>query len=167
MTESARLSPEEAAAVLERSRPIPTLRGTSPVEAVDLEGEGLDGFHVNRPLGTAALLLLFLSADCVGCDELFNAAATPPLLGIDDGDVLIVVREGDGIVERSLGAEVLISPSAFSDYRVQGTPFFSLVVPGRTTVATEGVAWGASGVKDAVERALHGDFRVDVPRLEG
>lgn len=166
MTDKARLSPQEAAAVLGRSRPLPTQRGASPVAVKDLVGEHLDGTSATYRVGGGITLLLFLAADCMGCEELFEAATTPSLLGIEEGDVLIVVRRREGIVAHKEPAGILVSPDGFVDYRVDGTPFFSLIVPDMPTVATEGVAWGAQGVKDAVGRALAGSFGVDVPRLD-
>lgn len=168
MTPGDRLSPEEAAVVLGRAQPLPTLRGASPVKVVPLRGTGLDGAAVTWSSPSEPLLLLFLSIECMGCDELFSAAAMPESLGIDEGEVVVIVREDSGAPLRSRAADanLLISPDAFADYRVDGTPFFSLVLPGLATVATEGVAWGAAGVADLVRRALGGGAVVDVPRLD-
>ena len=169
MSDEGRLSPAEAAEVLKRSQPIPVERGSSPVSVAAIEGTTLAGeptmrlvLPIDRPT-----LLLFLSATCGGCADLF--AAAQPSATIFDGealDVLIVLRDDDPMLaDLVAGAHHVVAPSAWSTYRVSGAPFFSLVLPGLSTVATEGVAWGAEAVAECVSRALGGDLDVDVPRL--
>jgi hypothetical protein len=133
-----------------------------------VRGTDVAGHDVVIEVGDAPILLLFLSLDCQGCDELFAAASAPTSLGLDRGRAVVVVSAGDcGKLAGKLGgAPHVLSPAAFSSYRVAGTPFFSLLVPGLATVATEGVAWGVAGVAETVQRALAGDPHVEVPRLD-
>ena len=172
MSPEGRLSPAEAAEVLRRSQPIAVERGSSPVPVAGIVGTDLGG----TPTSALALpvehptLLLFLSADCGGCADLF-AAAQPSADVFDHGAVRVVVvlrdEEDPGLRGLVGGSDHVVASTAWSAYRVQGAPFFSLVVPGLSTVATEGVAWGAAAVADHVSRALAGDLTVEVPRLEG
>ena len=172
MSPEGRLSLAEAAEVLRRSQPIPVERGSSPVEVAEIEGATLEGMAtlaLALPVERATLLL-FLSASCGGCADLFGAAQPPAaVFGGDTVDVVVVLRDDTdpGLVDLVGEAPHVGAPSAWTTYRVDGAPFFSLVLPGLATVATEGVAWGAEAVADSVERALGGDLESDVPRLTG
>jgi len=172
VSDEGRLSPAEAAEVLRRARPIPVERGASPVVPCDLVGVDLAGAPVSLHGAPAVepLLLLFVSATCDGCLDLFAAAQRPTgaLVGIG-ARVVLVLRSGDDpALDALVGtAEAVVSPQAWTDYRVDGAPFYSLVLPDRSTVATEGVAWGPEEVARSVVRGLAGELAVDVPRLEG
>jgi hypothetical protein len=138
----------------------------SAIEGVDLSGERANGLELPVPRPT---LLLFLSAGCGGCVDLF--AATQPSAGTLaslDAEVLIVLRDASdpGLSELVGSASHVVAPQAWSAYRVDGAPFFSLLLPGLDVVGTEGVAWGAEAVAESVVRAMRGDLTVEVPRLE-
>ncbi|MEI8405829.1 MAG: hypothetical protein WCG96_11205 [Actinomycetes bacterium] len=176
MSSEGRLSPAEAAEVLRRSRPIPTDRGASPVPVSAITGRRLSGGSASVPsvpvLSVPVLaptLLLFLSATCGGCLDLFAAAQPGSGELAETGvRVVVIVRQADPALFDLIGdAEAAVSPDAWTQYQVSGPPFFSLVLPGRSSVAIEGVAWGAEAVALSVVRALGGDFALEVPRLEG
>lgn len=157
MTEPGRLTAAEAAEVLRRSAPIPLQRSGAPAVTC-LEASDLDGRAAIVTLPAAhPVLLLFLSPTCLGCEDLFAAALSPSMLGLEEGEVLVVLRAMPEPAERVLvGASALVAPEAWGAYGVTGPPFFSLVLPASASVATEGVAWGAESVADAVRQALAG-----------
>ena len=171
MSSEGRLSPAEAAEVLRRSQPIPTDRGASPVPVSAITGRRLSGGSasvLSVPV-VEPTLLLFLSATCGGCLDLFAAAQPGSGELAETGvRVVVIVRQADPALFDLIGdAEAAASPDAWTQYQVSGPPFFSLVLPGRSSVAIEGVAWGAEAVALSVARALGGDFALEVPRLEG
>lgn len=108
-----------------------------------------------------SLLLLFLSEDCDGCRPFWPVLGDPESLGLDRGDrVLAVTRPAPHEDPAALGALVpgdaartlvVLSQTAWSDYRVQGPPFFALVDHGH--VVSEGVAWSVGYVAEHVRRA--------------
>jgi len=172
VTGGQRLSADQAKAILGRATPVPVNRGASPIPVVDITGTDLVGMSksVNLIGAERSTLLLFLSASCHGCLDLFAASQEPSSLGVSTGtDLRIVLRSSDGRESSTLvgGAEAIVSDQAWDSYRVTGPPFFSFIVPGCLTVATEGVAWGAQSVCDAVNAALGGDYVVENPRLDG
>jgi hypothetical protein len=114
------------------------------------------------------LLLLFLAADCQGCEDLFDALACGERFGLDGPDeLLVVMRADDPSLRGRLGAtRSIVAPGAFASYRVSGPPFFSLVDPAFETVATEGVAWGVASVSDALAAAISDSPAVELPRLD-
>jgi hypothetical protein len=99
----------------------------------------------------APVLLLFLSAGCLGCRDLWEGLGELHA-GLGDACRLAVVTKspGDedpeaiaalaGETPAEFGIAVVMSTSAYRDYRVGGPPF--LVVSGGGSVLTEGVAWG-------------------------
>ena len=155
--------------------PIPTFRGSPSTVASDLVG--VDPWDRRSTIVVIGVrhwtLLLFLSAHCDGCMDIWGALSGPP----DDWPAVEGVRPV--VVARDLGAgtqedlrrlstpgvPLLISDSAFGDYRVHGAPFFALVDGPGGRVATEGVAWGAQSVAESVARARAGKGGPDVPRL--
>ncbi len=145
---------------LRRLRPIPTYRdhpATSPVdiEGVDLTGAALHVPIVGRPEPT---LLLFLSAGCLGCQDLWDG--TDELRGsIPEGVRMVIVAKGpeheDAGAIASLappGTRTVMSSQAYRDYRVGGPPFLVLVTGDE--VLTEGVAWGVEETARATRHAL-------------
>jgi hypothetical protein len=166
-----RLSEAEAAEVLARAQVIPASRGASPtktsaVAAHDLAGQPslLGPSDVNR------VLLIFVTTSCDGCRELFGAADDPGAFGLEAHDELVFVardhEDADALSVLVGGARALRSTAAFSAYRVSGAPFFALLDPAFSTVATEGVAWGVEPVRRAVVAARAGAPGLDVPRLD-
>jgi hypothetical protein len=160
---------EPPADILRRLRPIPTDRRRGP--ACDLEGVDPTGAQVSvEILGAAApVLLLFLSAACVGCQDLWDGLSEFRV-GLPEACRLAVVTRSPGDEDGSAvltlarsateappgGADspipVVMSTVAYRDYRVDGPPFYAVVGP--ATVLGEGVAWGVEATLRAVRAAL-------------
>ena len=148
---------------LGRLESVPTRRPPTAPLAADLVGVDLSGTSQWVALATdgGTALLLFLSADCDGCQPFWPALADPQVLGLEHEDAVVVVarpspREDPAAVRALVPAgvgrpTVVLSLAAWSDYRVQGPPFFALVHAGR--VATEGVAWSVEYVAEHVREA--------------
>jgi hypothetical protein len=153
-------TPEE---ILRRLRPIPTYRDHPATSPSNIEGVGPDGSAVTlRVLESAEpVLLLFLSADCLGCHDLWQG--TPELgRSLPEGVRTIIVTRGPeheeaGTIAALAPGDVttVMSSSAYNDYRVGGAPF--LVVVKGSVVLTEGVAWGIAETVRATRQALEGD----------
>ena len=152
---------EPPADILRRLRPIPTTVGPPTTKPRDVLGVAPDGRAVRIDvLGAAApVLLLFLSADCIGCQDLWAglsalraglgrdarlAVVTKAPPAEDPGTVADLASDESG----RLRAPVVMSEHAFSDYRA-GAPFLALATP--AGVLAEGVAWG---VEDTLRTAL-------------
>jgi hypothetical protein len=153
---------EPPAEILRRLRPIPTSPGPPTTTPRDVVGVGPDGAACRIEVGEAAapVLLLFLSAACLGCRDLWDglpALAT----GLAGAARLAVVTRSQGeedpaaIVALAAGApagvDLVMSSPAFRHYRVSGPPF--LVVAAADAVRTESVAWG---VEQTLRIALAG-----------
>jgi hypothetical protein len=144
---------EPPAEILRRLRPIPTYTGQPATRPHDVVGVATDGAPRTIALAETAapFLLLFLSADCDGCRDLW--AALPALeAGLEGRARLVVLTKSPGsedpaavaalagaALERP-GIELIMSGAAFAEYRA-AAPFF--VVVDSQSVRTEGVAWGA------------------------
>ncbi|HEY1830442.1 MAG TPA: hypothetical protein VGG38_09380 [Acidimicrobiales bacterium] len=156
------MNEQPPAELLRRLKPIPTYGEhpvTSPhdVVGVDPSGAPLTIGILGR---TAPVLLLFLSAGCLGCADLWGGLdvirhALPPDVGLavvthDPG------REDAGAVaelgQSTQGVPLVMSTQAHLDYRVAGPPF--LVVSDGSRVRTEGVAWGIEETLRATRAAL-------------
>lgn len=147
------------AEILRRLRPIPTTSGPPTTVPRDVVGVAPDGTacRVEIEDASAPVLLLFLSAGCLGCRDLWEGLAALRT-GLGEAARLAVVTKspededaqaiaalaGDSV--QRLGVTVVMSAAAFRDYRVGGPPF--LVVAASDVVRTESVAWG-------VEQTLH------------
>lgn len=142
---------EPPAEILRRLRPIPTTVGPPTTRPRDVVGVRPDGSPclVEVVEAAAPVVLLFLSAACLGCRDLWEGL--PALeAGLGGAAGLAVVTKGPGEEDRAAiealasGAPgevaVVMSSPAFGDYRVAGPPF--LVVAGAGAVLTESVAWG-------------------------
>jgi hypothetical protein len=139
--------------ILRRARPIPTFVDRPSTVPHDVVGHTTDGHSVRVDVvGAAApVLLLFLSADCLGCADLWEGLGELQA-GLGGRARLAVVTRGPetedagalarlaGPPEARPGVDVVMSPEASRDFRVGGAPFFVVVAAGR--VVTEGVAWG-------------------------
>jgi hypothetical protein len=150
------------AEILRRARPIPTYRDHPATSPVDIEGVDPGGTPVHVPIvGNAEpvlLLLLFLSAGCLGCRDLWDGTeelrhALPERVRI------VIVAKGpeqeDAASIAALapeGVATVMSSQAYLDYRVGGPPF--LVVATGQEVLTEGVAWGIEETARAARQAL-------------
>jgi hypothetical protein len=150
------------AEILRRLRPIPTTPGPPTTVPRDVVGVSPDGTpcRVDVEEAAAPVLLLFLSAGCVGCRDLWDSLAVLRT-GLGDAARLAVVTRspGDedaeaiaalaGDAPRRFEVPVVMSAAAFRDYRVGGPPF--LVVAASDAVRTESVAWG---VEQTLQTAL-------------
>ena len=154
-------TPEE---ILRRLRPIPTYRDHPATSPRDIEGVGPDGSAATLHVMQSAepVLLLFLSADCLGCQDLWQG--TPELgRSLPQGVRTVIVTRGPeyedaGTIAALAPGDVttLMSSSAYDDYRVGGAPF--LVVVKDNVVRTEGVAWGIAETVRATRQALEGEL---------
>lgn len=144
---------EPPAEILSRLRPIPTTTGSPTTTPQDVVGVGPDGTLCRIDVVEAAVpvLLLFLSAGCLGCRDLWEGL-TDLHAGLDGAARLAVVTRTPGKedpaaiaaltagVPPALGIAVVMSSPAYRHYRVAGPPF--LVVAAADVVLTESVAWG-------------------------
>ena len=145
---------EPPADILRRLRPIPTYREHPTTAPRDVAGVGTDGrtpCRVDVVEAPAPVLLLFLSAGCLGCRDLWEGlrelaaglegtarlAVVTRSPGEEDPAAIAVLAGGPA--ERP-GVDVVMSSDAYRDYRVAGPPF--LVVADAERVRTESVAWG-------------------------
>jgi len=109
----------------------------------------------------APVLLLFLSAGCLGCRDLWEGLRELHA-GLAGAARLVVVTRGPGEesaeavgalagdAPRTDGIDLVMSSEAYRDYRVAGPPFLS--VAAADGVRTESVAWG---VEQTLQTALH------------
>lgn len=156
---------EPPADILRRLRPIPTDRRRGPV--YDLEGVDPSVAPLSLEIvGAAApILLLFLSAACVGCRDLWEGLSEfqadlprPCRLAVvtrspgdeDSSAVASLARSAAGAANGPV--PVVMSTDAYRDYRVDGPPFYA--VAGPDTVLGEGVAWGVDATLQAARAAL-------------
>jgi hypothetical protein len=155
------------AEILRRVRPIPTYRDHPATAPVDIEGVDLKGVPVHVPIVGSAdvgsaepVLLLFLSADCLGCRDLWDG--TEELRrSIPQGVRIVIVARGPEQEDAEAilplappGTPTVRSSQAYRDYRVGGPPFLVLVTA--SAVLTEGVAWGVEETARATRQALEG-----------
>ncbi len=143
---------EPPAEILSRLRPIPTYTdhpATRPHDVVGVDPGGAP-CRIDVVEAAAPVLLLFLSAGCLGCRDLWDGL-TDLHAGLDGAARLAVVtrspsEEDPDAIAALAGAApdgpvaVVMSTPAFRDYRVAGPPF--LVVAAARAVLTESVAWG-------------------------
>jgi hypothetical protein len=146
--------------ILRRARPIPTYRDHPATSPTDIEGVTPAGEVVTVGLTGSVIptLLLFLSATCMGCLDLWEGTAE---LGraLPEGVRIVIVTKGPDQVEAGAIAvlapadtPVVMSSDAFRHYRVGGPPFLVLIAGGE--VRTEGVAWGIGETARATREAL-------------
>jgi hypothetical protein len=152
-------TPEE---ILRRVQPIPTYRDHPATSPCDIEGVAPDGSVVAVGIAESLqpTLLLFLSADCLGCQELWHGTAELRRALPEHVRTVIVTRspahEDASAIARLAPADVatVMSSAAFDAYRVTGAPFMVVVEGGG--VRTEGVAWGVAETGRATLRAMDG-----------
>jgi hypothetical protein len=109
----------------------------------------------------APVLLLFLSAACLGCQDLWEGLG-PLQAGLSGAARLAVVTRSPGDEDASAiatlaagaprGVAVVMSNEAFGHYRVAGPPF--LVLAAAESVRAESVAWGVEQTLDIARAAL-------------
>ncbi len=151
-----------SAEFLARLRPIPTYRDHPATLPADIQGVDPSGGPIRvAVVGSAEpVLLLFLSAACLGCRDLWDGTAElhgslPP--GVS---VILVTRGPEEEDARAIaalapaGSVTVMSSQAFRDYRVGGPPF--LAVAWGQEVRTEGVAWGVAETVRATRHAVAG-----------
>jgi hypothetical protein len=150
------------AEILRRLRPIPTYRDHPATSPVDVEGRDPAGAAVLVSILASSdpVLLLFLSADCLGCRDLWEHTAALRLAIPADVRIVIVTKgpETEDAAALALLAPpdvpTVMSTQAFVDYRVAGAPF--LVLATAAEVLTEGVAWGIEETARATRHAFEG-----------
>ena len=144
---------EPPAEILRRLRPIPTYVDRPTTRPRDVVGVGPDGRTrvVGVEHAAEPVLLLFLSAGCLGCRDLWEGL-TGLHAGLAGAARLVALtkdpgEEDPGAIAALAGAdvapwgiEVVMSSQAFRDYRVGGPPFLAVVRA--DAVLTESVAWG-------------------------
>ena len=155
---------EPPAEILRRLRPIPTYTDHPTTAPHDIVGVTPDGAPCSIDVVEAAapVLLLFLSAACLGCRDLWEGlhelhaglagAARLVVVTRDPGEErpeTITALAGDA--PRTDGIDLVMSTGAYRDYRVGGPPFLS--VAAAEGVHTESVAWG---VEQTLQTALQG-----------
>ncbi len=155
---------EPPADILRRLRPIPTIVGPPTTVPHDVVGVAPDGRAVRIDVveATAPVLLLFLSADCIGCRDLW-AGLIELRAGLGRDARLVVVTQAPsaedpaavvGLAaddEGHLRAPVVMSETAFTDYRA-AAPFLALA--SSAGVLVEGVAWGVDETLRTAHAAL-------------
>ena len=144
---------EPPADIMRRLRPIPTFTdhpATAPHDVVGVAPGGA-ACRIEVVEAAAPVLLLFLSAACLGCRDLWEGL--PELqAGLAGAAHLVVVTRSPGEENPEAitalagdapalrGIDIVMSSDAFRDYRVGGPPFLSVAAP--DGVRTESVAWG-------------------------
>jgi hypothetical protein len=144
---------EPPADIMRRLKPIPTFTDHPATTPHDVVGVAPGGavYRIEVVEAAAPVLLLFLSAGCLGCRDLWEGL--PELqAGLAGAARLVVVTRSPGEespeaitalagdVPALQGIDVVMSSDAFRDYRVGGPPF--LTVAASDGVRTESVAWG-------------------------
>ena len=131
--------------------------------AADLDGAGLrdDAVHVSVVGARHRTLLAFLSSGCLTCQRFWDAFADVRDLDLSD-DIRLVVVTKDGH-EESISAlrrlappdlPVVMSSSAWVDYRVPGSPYFVLVDGQAGRVRGEGTGANWDQVKNLLHQAV-------------
>ena len=157
---------EPPADILRRLRPIPTTVGPPTTVPRDVVGVAPDGRAVRIDVvgATAPVLLLFLSADCIGCQDLWEGL-TELRAGLGRDARLAVVTKAPPTEDPAaitalaaddkgrLRAPVVMSETASSDYHA-AAPFLVLATP--SAVLVDGVAWGVDETLRTALGALAG-----------
>jgi hypothetical protein len=159
-----RLTPEEAASVLERARPIPTQRGPRQVRTTF---EGVDPAGARTSVQIAGpTVVLALSTTCDGCRELAEVVAD----GIEGFDVVGLLRSpsepppaGEGTLW-GRGGRWVLGDDALDALDISSAPFF-VVVDATGDVLVEGIALGRAHLDEHLARVLAGAPRPDSVRL--
>jgi hypothetical protein len=135
-------------------RTVPSGIGGAPVawSAADVSGVGPDGLPVDVDLGAAGrpVLLVFLSANCDGCDLFWTGLRDDPPTGAD----VVVVTKGprtvvaDDVAATAVGvaAPIVMTDTAWADFRVTSYPFLVLVEPRTRRIVGESVGFGWTDV---------------------
>ena len=148
--------------ILRRLTPIPTYTDHPTTTPHDIVGVAPDGtpLHIDVVEAAAPALLLFLSAACLGCRDLWGGTAELHRSLPSGVRVVLVTRGPEEEDARAIaalapaGCLTVMSSQAYRDYRVGGPPFLA-VVWGHE-VRTEGVAWGVAETVRATRQAVAG-----------
>ena len=157
---------EPPADILRRLKPIPTHTGHPTTTPHDIDGVAPDGtaLRIDVVGAAAPALLLFLSAGCLGCRDLWEGL-TDLHDGLAGAARLVVVTRSPGEespeavtalagdAPGTTGTELVMSTAAYRDYRVAGPPFLTVVAA--DGVRTESVAWGLEQTLQTALGALH------------
>jgi hypothetical protein len=144
---------EPPADILRRLTPIPTYTDHPTTTPHDIVGVAPDGtpFRIDVVEAAAPALLLFLSAACLGCRDLWEGLREIHA-GLAGAARLVVVTRSPGEESSEAitalagdapdapGIDLVMSSAAYRDYRVGGPPFLTVVAS--DGVRTESVAWG-------------------------
>jgi len=156
---------ETPADILRRARPIPTFSDhptTTPHDVVGVTPEG-SSCRIDVVEAAAPVLLLFLSAACLGCRDLWEGLHELHG-GLGGAARLVVVTRSPGEenpdaiaalagdAPSTEGIDLVMSSEAYRDYRVGGPPFLTVASAGG--VRTESVAWGVEQTLQAAQHAL-------------
>ena len=156
------MNEQPSAEFLRRLRPIPTYRDHPSTSPVDVKGHDPAGAAVEVLITGSAdpVLLLFLSADCLGCLDLWEHMGDLRQSVPAEVRLVIVTRGAEAEEAGAIAAlappdvPTVMSTQAYADYRVGGPPFLVLVTA--AAVLTEGVAWGIEETARATRAALPG-----------
>jgi hypothetical protein len=154
------------AEILRRLRPIPTYTDHPTTTPHDIVGVTPDGVPCRIEVVEAAapVLLLFLSAGCLGCRDLWEGLAELHA-GLAGAARLAVVTRSPGEESPEAitalagdaplvdGIDLVMSSAAYGDYRVTGPPFLTVVAA--DGVRAESVAWGLEQTLQTALQALH------------
>ena len=158
---------EPPAEILRRLRPIPTYTdhpAATPHDVVGVTPDGAD-CRIKVVEAAAPVLLLFLSAACLGCRDLWDGLDELNA-GLAGAARLVVVTRSPGEESPEAitalagdaagnpGIDLVMSSAAYRDYLVAGPPFLS--VAASDAVRTESVAWGVEQTLQTALQALHG-----------
>jgi hypothetical protein len=160
---------EPPADILRRLTPIPTYTDHPTTTPHDIVGVAPDGSprRIDVVEAAAPALLLFLSAACLGCRDLWEGlralhtglagAARLVVVTRDPGEgprrespEAILALAGDAPLAE--GIDLVMSSGAYRDYRVTGPPFLAVAAADR--VRTESVAWGLEQTLQTALQAL-------------
>ena len=156
---------EPPAEILRRLRPIPTYTDHPTTTPHDIVGVAPDGSpcRIDVVEAAAPVLLLFLSAACLGCRDLWEGLRELHA-GLAGAARLVVVTRSPGEESPEAvaalagdapgtpGLHLVMSTGAYRDYRVGGPPF--LTVAAADGVRTESVAWGVEQTLQTALQAL-------------
>jgi hypothetical protein len=130
--------------------------------AVDISGRTLrgDAVHVGIRGSTTSTLLAFLSSGCATCGQFWRAFREEPPLMPADARLVIVTKDSSQESPSKLrelaprDATLVMSTTAWDDYRVPMSPYFLLVEGGSGEILGEGSAGNWPQVESLLRDAL-------------
>jgi len=112
------------------------------------------------------VLVAFLATRCDGCEEFWRGLGAGSDVGLPGSVAVVAVTRGPGTISSAdvdevatgiNGAPVIMSDTAWTDYRVSGYPFFVLVDAPNRRVVGETVGFGWPDVVSMVRAATDAD----------